>query len=103
MKFSVSSLYDGYRNLLRNPKYRIWVIAGTLFYLLSPFDLLPDVFPIVGQIDDGILIALFLAEISSLLIESFKARKGGDVRDENSTPKPDSNPDTIDVDAVSIK
>lgn len=102
MKFSISSLYTWYRDLLRNPKYRFWVVAGTLLYLLSPFDLLPDVFPIIGQVDDGILLTLFLTEVSSLVIESFKARRG-DPKDENQ-PSANSNQskDTIDVDAVSV-
>lgn len=29
-----------------------WVIAGVAAYLLSPLDLIPDVIPVVGQLDD---------------------------------------------------
>ena len=39
----------------------------TLVYLFSPIDISPDVFPIVGWIDDGILITLLIAEVSQLL------------------------------------
>lgn len=67
MKQLVESFYAWYRNGLRNPKYRWLIIFGTLTYLLSPIDISPDVFPIVGWIDDGILITLLIAEVSQLL------------------------------------
>ncbi|BAZ05847.1 YkvA family protein [Calothrix sp. NIES-3974] len=102
MKFSISSLYTWYRDLLRNPKYRLWIVAGTLLYLISPFDVSPDVFPILGQIDDGIILTLFLTEVSSMVIESFKARREN-TKGENSPANSTSEKDTIDVDAVSVE
>ena len=66
MKQLVESFYSWYRTSLRNPKYRWLIIAGTLAYLVSPIDISPDVFPIVGWIDDGILITLLIAEVSQL-------------------------------------
>ena len=45
MKFNLQSLYGFYRNAIRNPKYRNWIILGTLIYVLSPFDISPDFFP----------------------------------------------------------
>jgi uncharacterized membrane protein YkvA (DUF1232 family) len=65
--FPLESLYNWYRNIVANPKYRWWVIGGTLLYVLSPIDILPDVFPILGQIDDAIVITLLATELSSLL------------------------------------
>ena len=67
--FSLESLYNWYRNLVANPKYRWWVVGGTLLYVLSPIDLLPDVFPIIGQIDDAVVITLLATELSALLKE----------------------------------
>lgn len=72
MNFSIKALYNWYRNSLRNPKYRGWIIAGTLAYLLSPFDISPDVFPLIGQIDDLALLTLFISELSQLFIEDYK-------------------------------
>jgi uncharacterized membrane protein YkvA (DUF1232 family) len=103
----IQSLYNWYRNLLRNPKYRWWVILGTLLYFVSPFDFLPDFFPIVGEIDDVFLLTLLVSEVSGLMIEGFKERKGNvDAKAtktastvENST----STGNTVDVDAVSVK
>lgn len=99
MNFSIKAIYNWYRNSLRNPKYRGWMIVGTLAYLLSPFDLSPDLFPIVGQIDDLALLTLFISELSQILIEGYKQRQV--------TTQPESNAsdsqNTVDVDAVPIQ
>jgi uncharacterized membrane protein YkvA (DUF1232 family) len=104
MKFSIQSLYSWYRNTLRNPKYRWWVILGTLVYLVSPIDIAPDFLPIVGQIDDVFLLTLLVSEVSGLVIEGWKARKGNvDTEVSYTSEGSTSTASTIDVDAVSIK
>ena len=74
MKVSITSLYSWYRDTLRNPKYRWWIVLGTLAYLVSPFDIAPDFFPIVGQIDDLMIVTLLVTELSQLILDSFKSR-----------------------------
>ncbi len=74
MNFSLESLYSWYRNMIRNPKYRWWIVLGTLAYLWSPIDILPDIFPIVGWIDDGLLATLLVTEISQLVLARLKAK-----------------------------
>lgn len=75
MSFSIQSLYNWYRNTVRNPKYRWWVVLATVVYLLSPFDISPDFLPIVGQIDDIALATLLISELSQMAIEYFKSRQ----------------------------
>lgn len=104
MKFSIQSVYAWYRDLLRNPKYRWWVILGTLVYFLSPIDIAPDFIPIVGQIDDVFLMTLLVTEVSGLVIEGWKAKKGNvDPNISNTSEDYTPNANTIDVDAVSVK
>ncbi|AFZ04468.1 YkvA family protein [Calothrix sp. PCC 6303] len=99
MKFSIQSVYNWYRSTIRNPKYRWWVVLGTLVYFISPIDLIPDIlFPVVGELDDVFLLTLLVTEVSQMLIEGFKARQAT-VSTEN--PAPPAN--TIDVDAVPVK
>jgi uncharacterized membrane protein YkvA (DUF1232 family) len=38
-----------------------------LLYLISPIDILPDFIPILGWVDDGVVVALFLALAYKLL------------------------------------
>lgn len=104
MNFSIQSVYSWYRSLLRNPKYRWWVVLATALYFLSPLDVVPDFLPIVGELDDVFLLTLLVSEVSQMLIEGFKARKG-DTVEQNSTATGNSTTtaNTVDVDAVSVK
>lgn len=98
MNFSIQSLYTWYRNLLRNPKYRWWVVLGTALYFLSPIDIVPDFLPIVGELDDVFLLTLLVSEVSQMLIEGFKERKAA-----KEPTNPTNTTSTVDVDAISIK
>jgi uncharacterized membrane protein YkvA (DUF1232 family) len=98
MKISLAAVYDWYRRAIRHPQYRWLIILGTLVYLVSPFDLSPDIFPIAGQVDDLILVTLLLSEVSQLAIDWFKQRQG------IATATPDAPPadpaPTVDVNVV---
>lgn len=97
--FSIQSIYNWYRNTIRNPKYRWWIVLGTLLYIFSPFDIAPDFIPIIGQIDDVLVLSILVSEVSQLLIDGVKARKSQDVVSDTET----STEKTVDVDAVSVK
>ena len=82
MNKMVEAFYTWYRDALRHPKYRWLIILGTAAYLLSPLDISPDVFPIIGWLDDGILATLLVTELSSLAMDYLKG-KGSDVNEES--------------------
>ena len=103
MNFSIQSVYTWYRNLLRNPKYRWWVILGTALYFVSPFDLLPDFVPLIGELDDAFLVTLLVSEVSQLLIEGVKARKGNGNTQAPNAGDNSTTGNTVDVNAVSLK
>ena len=51
---------------LRHPQAPRWpkpALAAVLLYLVSPIDLLPDVLPVLGMVDDMVLVPLALAFI----------------------------------------
>lgn len=75
MNFSLSSIYDWYRNAIRHPKYRWWVMLGTAIYLISPIDIAPDFIPILGQIDDVVLAGLLFTELSQMIMNKLQARQ----------------------------
>ncbi|MFE1744371.1 YkvA family protein [Coleofasciculus sp. H7-2] len=102
--FSIQSIYNWYRNTIRNPKYRWWVILGSLLYLFSPIDIAPDFLPIIGWIDDGVILTLLVSEVSQMLAQRLKSRDEevvaeADVAGVGST----ANSDTVDVKAVPVK
>ncbi len=83
MKPFLQPLYNLYKTVLKNPKYRWIAIAGSIIYLLSPVDLVTDFLPIVGWIDDGLVATLLVTELSQLLME--KRRNQPDERVEDET------------------
>ncbi|NEQ48630.1 MAG: DUF1232 domain-containing protein [Leptolyngbya sp. SIO3F4] len=99
----IEGLRTWYRNIIRNSKYRWIVVLGSLLYLVSPFDISPDVFPIVGWLDDGIIATLLVTEVSQLLFEQVNASKkkqseeAGTAADTAATAE-----QVVDVDAVSV-
>lgn len=68
----------------RVPKAEKALVAGAVIYAVIPLDLIPDMIPFVGQIDDAYLIAVTLIRLMNrtdprVLREHWKG--GGDVVD----------------------
>ncbi len=74
-KFIGQPLFNWYRKLLRNSKYRWIVIVGSLLYLVSPIDFATDMIPVLGWIDDGVIVSILVAEVSQMAVEKLKQRK----------------------------
>ena len=97
-----------YRQALNHSKYRWVVILGTLLYLVSPIDISPDVFPVLGWIDDGLVASLLVTEVSSLMTEALKRRRSDSSPEYGATPTEietvveADNIKTINVEAVTI-
>jgi uncharacterized membrane protein YkvA (DUF1232 family) len=68
-------LHNLYRKALKHSKYRWVVILGTLFYLVSPVDIASDLIPVLGWIDDGIVVSLLVSEVSQLMGEQLKRKR----------------------------
>ena len=93
----MTSIYNWYRNIIRHPKYRWWMIAGTLIYLISPIDIAPDFLPIVGQIDDVMIATLLVTELSQLFLDRFKSSE-----ESVSTEEKTANGTTVEVEAETV-
>ena len=69
---------------LRHPEAPVWLKAGTallLLYLVSPVDLIPDVVPFFGVVDDLVLLPLalrfMLKRLPPAVREHAERRAGG--------------------------
>ncbi|MEG3839821.1 YkvA family protein [Microcoleus sp. herbarium14] len=104
MNFSIQSVYNWYRETLRNPKYRWWIILGTLAYLISPIDIAPDFLPVIGQIDDVAIAVLLISEISQMSIDYFKSRQTQTASaSEPTSTYAEGTARTVDVEASSVQ
>jgi uncharacterized membrane protein YkvA (DUF1232 family) len=101
MKLPMQTVFSWYRNTLRNPKYRWWIVLGTLAYLANPIDISPDFLPVIGEIDDIALVTLLVAEVSPIVIDKMKARQPN--ADESpSATEPNASVRTVEVESVSV-
>ncbi len=70
---------------LRHPEAPVWLklgSAGLVLYLVSPIDLLPDVIPVLGMVDDLVLIPLAMRWMLNRLpahLRGEDGKKPGDV------------------------
>ncbi|MEL6938911.1 MAG: YkvA family protein [Cyanobacteria bacterium J06598_1] len=99
-----AALHGWYRKALKHTKYRWVVILGTLFYLVNPFDISPDMIPILGWIDDGLIASLLITEVSQIVSKELK-RKQSFSTTTNTEVETVIDPDsikTINVEAVSV-
>ncbi len=81
-----------YNGLLKHPRYR-WVVMGaSLLYLVSPLDFSPDLIPVVGWVDDGVVATLLATGITQVLLDRRQAMKSQQAL----AAEADGEPDTID-------
>lgn len=60
---------------LRHPDAPVWLKPATamlLLYLVSPLDLIPDALPIIGVVDDLVLLPLVVGWMLSMLPDSLR-------------------------------
>lgn len=102
MRFSIQALYNLYRSIIRNPKYRGWVILGTFVYLLSPLDASPDLIPLFGQIDDVVLLTILFSEVYQMLIEYTRSLTGQNT-EQDSESKVNQQGSSVDATIVDVE
>lgn len=95
-------LFQGYRRLLTHPRYGIWVVIASLFYVVSPIDLSPDLLPLLGQIDDVALLVLLLSVASQWLSQQFSNGQEPESVTET-TRENEAIRETVDVKAVEVE
>jgi uncharacterized membrane protein YkvA (DUF1232 family) len=103
MNFNINSLHNWYRSLLQNPKYRWWVVAASIAYLVSPIDLVPDFLPFAGLVDDTLIISLLVSEVAQLAkakLQAKNTRFSGREATQTTVEKTNSGGQVIDIQAT---
>ena len=57
------------------PALTLASIIGSIIYVISPFDAIPDIIPVVGWGDDVAVIGVVMASIATI-VEDYKKHKG---------------------------
>ena len=76
-KLLLAMVKDYWRKIYRQTPYgTIGAIVFTLIYVLNPFDLVPDVLPIIGEVDDAAVLTACLMLIERDLNQYKKWKEG---------------------------
>lgn len=74
-----------YRSVMadpRCPRAARWLLAGAVAYALSPIDLIPDFIPVLGHLDDAlilpVLVGLAIRMIPKELIAEHRAKRAAE-------------------------
>jgi len=81
LKSDIYALYFAYRHP-KTPWHAKLVIALTMAYALSPIDLIPDFLPIIGYLDDLIIVPAGISLSIKLIPEDVMAECRGRAHDE---------------------
>ena len=91
-----------YQQALANPWSRWLVILGTLAYLILPFDISPDFIPLLGQIDDVVLVWLLVTAIAQIWQVAKQSADPTSSTNQTTVDDGEETIKTIDVDATAI-
>jgi len=79
----LKSEFDFYRRLHQHPqtpivaKFLLWLAIA---YVVMPFDLIPDFIPVIGQLDDLVIIPLLVYSALKLTPQNVIAECKGEVK-----------------------
>jgi uncharacterized membrane protein YkvA (DUF1232 family) len=85
MKLLTKAFYGWFRNSLKNPKSRTLIILASLFYLFSPIDISTDIIPVIGWLDDGLILTILTTELAQLALDSRQKRQANTIIDDLDT------------------
>jgi len=74
-KFLLGMLKDSWNGVYELNKTSLAIIVGSLLYVVSPLDAIPDVIPVLGWLDDIAIVGLAMSRLNSV-IKDYKAFKG---------------------------
>lgn len=76
LKLLINLFKDWYNGVYREiPWYSIAAIILGFLYLISPVDLVPDMIPVLGQIDDVVIIRWILTHIAKQDLNKYRQFK----------------------------
>ena len=75
-----------YRALIthtQTPKIPRWLLGIAIAYFLSPIDLIPDAIPILGQLDDLVIVTILVCGALALIPNNVKVECSHEIAQRN--------------------
>jgi len=68
---------DSYHGTYKINKWNLSVLVGTIIYVVSPLDAVPDIIPVLGWLDDVTIVTYSLSKLTEEIkrYKEFKANK----------------------------
>lgn len=76
-KLLIAMAKDSLAGRYKMNKWNLSVIVGTVIYVLSPLDAIPDVVPILGWLDDLTIVGYAISKLSEEMLKYKKFKEKG--------------------------
>jgi len=76
-KLLISMIKDTFSGKYKMNKWNISIIVGTIIYVISPIDAIPDIIPVLGWLDDASIVGFAISKLADEVDRYRKFQKTG--------------------------
>lgn len=76
-KLLISMIKDTFSGRYKMNKWNMSIILGTIVYVISPIDAIPDIIPVLGWLDDASIVGFAISKLADEVDRYRKFQKTG--------------------------
>ncbi|WP_220476689.1 YkvA family protein [Sphingobacterium cellulitidis] len=76
-KLLISMIKDTFSGKYKMNKWNMSIIVGTILYVVSPIDAIPDIIPVLGWLDDASIVGFAISKLADEIDRYRKFRTTG--------------------------
>lgn len=76
-KLLISMIKDTFSGRYKMNKWNMSIIVGTIVYVISPIDAIPDIIPVLGWLDDASIVGFAISKLADEVDRYRKFQKTG--------------------------
>ncbi|MGX1752736.1 YkvA family protein [Sphingobacterium sp. NPDC055346] len=77
LKLLISMIKDTFSGRYKMNKWNMSIIVGTIVYVISPIDAIPDIIPVLGWLDDASIVGFAISKLADEVDRYRKFQKTG--------------------------